>query len=188
MHPEEGHQFLPQRYKMGHHTYGVEGKGGIMFIRDQSYPERNGTFEIGNYCSVAPNIKIYLGVYHRMDWISMYPFPETCWAQGHPTNGGNVKIGNDVWICDGVTIMGGVTIGDGAVIACNSHVVKDVEPFSLHGGNPNRFIKWRFPEEIREKLLKLKWWDFPHDEVKKIEHLLCSSNFGRLFDMYSQRL
>ena len=37
--------------------------------------------------------------------------------------------------------MSGVTIGDGAVIACNSCVVKNIEPYSLVGGNPAKFIK-----------------------------------------------
>jgi acetyltransferase-like isoleucine patch superfamily enzyme len=37
----------------------------------------------------------------------------------------------DVWIGSNVTIMSGITIGDGVVIANNSHVVKNVEPYSL---------------------------------------------------------
>ena len=43
--------------------------------------------------------------------------------------------------------MSGVTIGDGVVIANNSHVVKNVEPYSLIGGNPAKLIKKRFTEE-----------------------------------------
>ena len=53
-------------------------------------------------------------------------------------------IGNDVWIGSNVTIMSGVTIGDGAVIANNSHVVKNIDPYSIVGGNPAKFIKFRF--------------------------------------------
>jgi virginiamycin A acetyltransferase len=76
---------------------------------------------------------------------------------GHPGTKGNVIIGNDVWIGSNVTIMSGVTIGDGAVIANNSHVVKNVEPYTLVGGNPAKLIKYRFSKEQIEKLLKIKW-------------------------------
>ena len=56
--------------------------------------------------------------------------------------------------------MSGVTIGDGAVIANNSHVVKDIEPYSIVGGNPAKLIKYRFTSYQIEKLLEIKWWDW----------------------------
>ena len=61
--------------------------------------------------------------------------------------------------------MSGVTIGDGAVIAAFSHVVKDVQPYSVVGGNPAIHIKYRFTETQIKELLKIKWWDWP---IKKI--------------------
>lgn len=51
--------------------------------------------------------------------------------------------------------MSGVTIGDGAVIANNSHVVKNVEPYSLVGGNPAKLIKYRFSQEQIKNYYKL---------------------------------
>ncbi len=54
------------------------------------------------------------------------------------------KIGNDVWIGYGATIMQGVTIYDGAIIAAGSVVIKDVEAYSIYGGNPAKKIKDRF--------------------------------------------
>lgn len=54
---------------------------------------------------------------------------------------GPVVIGNDVWIGDKATILPGVTIGDGVVIAANAVVTKDVEPYTVVGGNPARIIK-----------------------------------------------
>lgn len=58
-----------------------------------------------------------------------------------------IVIGNDVWIGSSVTIMSGVTVGDGVVIAANSHVVKDVPPYAIVGGNPAKVIKFRFFEK-----------------------------------------
>lgn len=43
--------------------------------------------------------------------------------------------------------MAGVTIGDGAIIATNSTVIKDVEPYSIVGGNPAKEIKSGFPKK-----------------------------------------
>jgi len=58
--------------------------------------------------------------------------------------------------------MSGVTIGDGAVIAANSHVVKDVAPYTIVGGNPS---KYRFTEKQIEMLLHLKWWHWDDDKI-----------------------
>jgi len=54
-----------------------------------------------------------------------------------------VSIGKDVWIGAGCIILPGVTIGDGAVIAAGSVVNKNVESFSVVGGNPAKVIKYR---------------------------------------------
>ncbi len=56
-------------------------------------------------------------------------------------------IGNDVWIGHGAIIVAGVRIGDGAIVAAGSVVVKDVEPCTIVGGNPAKFIKERFVTE-----------------------------------------
>jgi len=53
---------------------------------------------------------------------------------------GDIHIGNDVWIGYNATIMAGVRIGDGAIIATNSTVIKNVEPYSIVGGNPAQEI------------------------------------------------
>jgi acetyltransferase-like isoleucine patch superfamily enzyme len=131
---------------------------------------------IGKFCSIAKDVTIILGGGHRHDWITTYPFGHVAQADfgneqsaGHPTTKGSVTIGNDVWIGFGVTIMSGVSIGDGAVIATNSHIVNDVPPFGIAGGNPGKLIKLRFDEETIARLMKVKWWDFPIAEVNRIK-------------------
>ena len=52
-----------------------------------------------------------------------------------------VKIHNKVWIGFDVKILKGVTIGEGAVVAAGSIVTKDVQPYTLVGGIPAKFIK-----------------------------------------------
>lgn len=58
------------------------------------------------------------------------------------------RIGNDVWIGYGATIMQGVTINDGAIIAAGSVVTKDVDAYSIYGGNPAKKIKDRFENQM----------------------------------------
>ncbi len=53
-----------------------------------------------------------------------------------------VRIGNNVWIGTGSYILKGSQIGDGSVIAANSVVTGNVQPNSLYGGTPARFIKY----------------------------------------------
>jgi virginiamycin A acetyltransferase len=97
---------------------------------------------------------------------------------------GDIVIGNDVWICENVLIMSGVTIGDGAVIGANSIVTHDVEPYMIVVGCPAYPIKYRFADSTIHKLLKLKWWDLPDEEVKTIAPLLMSANIEELFKKY----
>jgi len=72
--------------------------------------------------------------------------------------------------------MSGVTIGDGSVIANNSHVVNNVAPYSLVGGNPAKLIKYRFTQEQIEKLLEIKWWDWEDDKINEYSPLLCNTD------------
>lgn len=55
----------------------------------------------------------------------------------------NVIIEDDVWIGHGAIILPGVNIGKGAIIAAGSIVTKNVDAFTIVGGNPARFIKSR---------------------------------------------
>ncbi len=54
-----------------------------------------------------------------------------------------VVIGNDVWVGANVIILPGRTIGDGAVVAAGSVVTKNVDPFTIVGGNPAKLIRQR---------------------------------------------
>jgi len=125
---------------------------------------------IGRYCSLAAGVAIMPGGNHRTDWVSTYPFRvryglEGAITDGHPATKGDVTIGNDVWIGNDALILSGVTIGDGAVVATKTVVTKDVPPYAIVAGNPGRVVSWRFTEDQRERLLRLRWWDWPEETV-----------------------
>jgi len=142
---------------------------------------------IGKFCMIASDVKFIMnGANHLTKSLSTYPFAifENGWK--HAMEGktypqkGNINIGNDVWIGYNATIMAGVTIGDGAIIATNSSVVKDVEPYSIVGGNPATEIRKRFPKETIEKLLELKWWNWSIEKITANVGNLTNNEIGKL--------
>lgn len=172
--------------KVGRFTYGFEN----LSIRQW---DEGATLKIGAFCSLASNINIFLGGNHRTDWVSTFPFGHIYQDElggsgilGHPSTKGDVIIGNDVWIGFGVTIMSGIHIGDGAVIAANACVVKDVAPYNIVGGNPAKSVKQRFENDIIDILLRLRWWDLPLEDIKKITKILSSRpNKASLLELLS---
>jgi acetyltransferase-like isoleucine patch superfamily enzyme len=157
--------FLPQ-YPVGPHTYGVP---------EVYWYYNNANLRIGDYCSIAAEVGIFLGGEHHPEWVSTYPFG-AIWTEhdnvDQPRSRGDVVIGSDVWIGRGATIMSGVTVGDGAVIAARAHVIKDVPPYGIVGGNPAKLIRRRFDDATVDRLLAIRWWDWPEDRVRRAAPLL----------------
>ena len=102
---------------------------------------------------------------------------------GHPECKGDIHVGNDVWIGANTIIMSGVKIGDGAVIANNSHVVKDIEPYTIVGGNPAKVIRKRFSDEVINKLLDIKWWDWSIEKITENHRILMSGDVEKLMNL-----
>jgi acetyltransferase-like isoleucine patch superfamily enzyme len=93
-------------------------------------------------------------------------------SMGDVVSKGDVEIGNDVWIGRGAKILGGVTIGDGAVIAAWSVVTRSIPPYTIAAGVPARAIRLRFPQEIVDSLLRVRWWDWDDAVVvERVEEL-----------------
>ena len=107
-------------------------------------------------------------------------------VEGYPHSNGDVNIGNDVWFGENVTVMSGIKIGDGAVIAANSTVVKDVEPYSISGGHPAKHIKYRFSEDVIKRLLEIKWWDIEESKLDIILPYMMSNNIDLFFKKYEE--
>ena len=99
---------------------------------------------IGSYCSIAPNVRFLLGGEHQLYSISTYPFKVLTFGESREAGSkGDIVVKDDVWIGDGAIICSGVNIGQGAVIAAGAVVTKDVEPYSIVGGNPAKLIRKR---------------------------------------------
>ena len=72
--------------------------------------------------------------------------------------------------------MNGVTIGDGAIVAAGAIVTKDIPPYAIAGGIPAKVLKYRFSPEIIERLLEIKWWYLPDEEITRIKDLFHIPN------------
>lgn len=142
---------------------------------------------IGKFCMIAANVTFIMnGANHLTDALTTYPFAifGNGWENAmdgktYPQKG-DINIGNDVWIGYNATIMAGVTIGDGAIIATNSTVTKDVEPYATVGGNPAKEIKKRFSDDTINKLLQLKWWNWDIEKITKNIQKLTSTSIDEL--------
>lgn len=142
---------------------------------------------IGKFCMIASDVTFIMnGANHLTDAVSTYPFAifGNGWEQAmdgktYPHKGDTV-IGNDVWLGHKAVIMPGVTIGDGAIVGSFSIVTKDVEPYTIVGGNPAKPIRRRFSEEQIEKLLKMCWWDWDIDKITRNVQLLTANDVEAL--------
>ena len=72
-----------------------------------------------------------------------------CTASHDITNAKNplitapIEIKSQAWVAAGAFVGMGVTIGEGAVVGARAAVFKDIEPWTVVGGNPAVFIKKR---------------------------------------------
>ena len=132
------------------------------------YGQKN-LVSIGSYCSFAPGVSILSQRDHDINRVSSYPFKEKLGIGflGCATGKGAIKIGNDVWVGLNAIILSGVTIGDGAIIGAGSVVSRNVKDYTVVVGNPALEVKLRFKQDIIDLLLRLKWWEWDDDKIKK---------------------
>lgn len=135
--------------------------------------------KVGKFCSIGDYCYIG-GANHPMKWASTSPVFH-CGRNILKKNFSNkefkderkmTEIGNDVWIGSHCLIKRGIKIGNGAVIGMGSVVTKDVKPYEIIGGNPSRFIRMRFDEDIICRIENCKWWELEDWEILQVaEHI-----------------
>ncbi len=142
---------------------------------------------IGNFCSIARNCTIQEFNHITERCSTYYMFRNLIDAeqrQGCIWGGseekdiesrGPITIGHDVWIGAQVVILSGVTIGNGAVIAANATVAGDVPPYAIVGGTPAKVLRYRFPEEMIQRLQNLAWWDWDDAKLRDNRELFSGT-------------
>jgi len=94
-----------------------------------------GRIVLGNDVLVGPNV-----VMRTSDHVTT-ALDRPITQQGHIS--GEIIVEDDVWLGGNVSLVGGVHVGRGAVVAAGAVVIHDVEPYTIVGGVPARFIKKR---------------------------------------------
>ncbi len=150
---------------------------------------------IGKFCQIAAGVEFVMnGANHQMNAVSTFPFYTLeGWDMDPPAPDdlplrGDTVIGSDVWIGQNAVILPGVRIGDGAIIGANSVVGSNVEPYTIVAGNPARFLRRRFDEELTALLLRFRWWDRGIDEIDRLIPLLTCSDLEKVRAELKRRL
>lgn len=80
-----------------------------------------------------------------------------------------VTIGHDVWLGHGVYVMPGAKIATGAVVAAGSVVTRNrpVGPYEIAAGSPAKPVKKRFSDRIIDRLLEIRFWDWPREKLEQ---------------------
>jgi len=181
-----------QNTEFGFHNYiGQNVSINNSSLGDYSYVNSNSKIlnaSIGKFCSIGMNVQIGLGK-HPVNFVSTHPsfysnnkefvtFSDKMYFQEFE----NIIIENDVWIGNNAIILDGVKIGNGSVVAAGAIVTKDVLPYSIVGGNPAKFLKYRFNEGQIEKLMHSQWWN------KNMEWLEANYIHFHNIDLFLEKL
>ncbi|MFM2607398.1 CatB-related O-acetyltransferase [Vibrio chagasii] len=182
----------PNIHVKGQHSYysdcwdnGVEGSLVRYLHGDEVSRQWEPRWEIdelyiGDYVCIGAEVVILMGGNHthRVDWFSLYPFMDV--IEDAYIGKGDTHIKDGVWLGMRAMIMPGVTIGEGAVVAANSIVTKDVEPYSIVGGSPAKVVKYRFDESVIDELISMKIYEWPAEKFEALRKHLCNSDFSKL--------
>ncbi len=153
------------------------------------YPINHERLVIGKFCSIACGAKfLFNSANHTRRSLSTYIFPVLFEEWGLDVaripeawdNKGDIVVGSDVWIGYEAVILAGVTIGDGAIVAARAVVTQDVPPYTIVGGVPARPIRKRFSDQEIERLLTLRWWDWPAEKIAANLDAIQSSDLEAL--------
>lgn len=147
-------------------------------LGDYSYIMPNGETwcaTIGKFANIAASVRIN-ATHHPMERATLHHF--TYRAGNYfddaedeadffaARRARRVRIGHDTWIGHGVTILPGVAVGDGAVVGSGAVVTRDVAPYTIAAGVPDRVVRERFSPSVAQRMQALAWWDWSHAQLR----------------------
>jgi virginiamycin A acetyltransferase len=140
---------------------------------------------IGKFCQIADGVQfITASANHRYDGFSTFPFAVfDGFGENRaslPQPGPDTMVGNDVWIGQGARLLPGTLVGDGVIIGAGAVVSGVVPAYSIVAGNPARIVRPRFDTAITDRLLALKWWDWPIGHILANEAAICGADLQAL--------
>lgn len=142
--------------------------GAYSYIRSES--ELYGNCQIGRFCSIGSNVIIGLEKSkHPMNWLTTALFTRELEHLYQLQSAASItKIGHDCWIGRDAVIMEGVHVGHGAVVAARAVVTRDVPEYAVVAGVPAKIVKYRFSQNLIDKIIASQWWNYPAEEIQKL--------------------
>lgn len=159
-----GNYFPRNAVKVGNYTYGQ--------LNVHIFGAENEGIQIGNYCSIGPDVEFFGGGEHHPKFLSNYPFAlyfAECsdYESMDRTSKGKIIIEDDVWIGAHALILSGTHIGQGAIIGAGSVVAKDIPAYAIFANG--KIIGYRFSEEIISMVKKIDFSKLSKEMV--VEHI-----------------
>jgi putative colanic acid biosynthesis acetyltransferase WcaF len=105
--------------------------------------------DVGVETCIGPEVKLHFGKTIIGSKVTISQRTYLCSASHEisslntPFIPGEIIIEDFVWIAAEVFVMMNITIGEGAVVGARAAIFKNVEPWTVVGGNPAKFIKKR---------------------------------------------
>jgi len=160
---ELGDHCIANETEFGDYTY-LFGQNDVTYAK------------LGKFNSIATGVRINPVQHPAKERAAAHHFTYRCFHYGFGPDDeriiewrreNRVTTGHDVWIGHNAVVMGDVTVGHGAVIAAGAVVTHDVQPYEIVGGVPAKHIGWRYERELIEAFLRIRWWDWSHEQLKE---------------------
>lgn len=152
--------FDEQKVSVGKKTYGE------LNINLGTNPIR--TVKIGSFCSIAPGVQFIINPHNYRFFSSwgwqIYEYHERYYDWEKKTS---IIVEDDVWLGQGASILGGAILHQGCVIGAGSVVSCEVPPYAIYAGH--KIIKYRFSQEVCNKLQKIDYSKFDQAVIDRIK-------------------
>lgn len=104
---------------------------------------------LGTHSTLGPEVKLHFGKTIIGDKVTISQRTYLCSAT-HDINSinvplviGTIIIEDFVWVAAEAFVMSNITIGEGAIVGARAAVFKNIEAWSVVGGNPAKYLKDR---------------------------------------------
>lgn len=118
--------------------------GNYVYINQGCSLRIDHNLTIGSNCMFGPNVTIWDTDNHplsaKMRFEQTIEIPNITALDSYESSGGDINIGDNVWIGMDALVLGGVTIGNGSIVSARSVVTNDIPPMTIVAGVPARKI------------------------------------------------
>ncbi|WP_447641633.1 MULTISPECIES: putative colanic acid biosynthesis acetyltransferase [Chitinophagaceae] len=107
---------------------------------------------MGEHSTIGPQVKLHIGKTTLGNKVTISQRSYLCSATHEinsintPFIAGAITIKDYAWVAAETFIMSNITIGEGAIVGARAAVFKNVEDWTVVGGNPATFLKKRIIE------------------------------------------